>query len=228
MKKYAVIVVDMLNDFVTGPMASPRVKTIIEPIRELCAKARKQGIPIIYTNDSHTPELDTEFKLWGPHAVEGTKGAKVIAELKPKKGDIIIPKGSQADSLYAHHAEVDCRCERAEYHAALDKQFAIENCSCLGAVGGVLADQWKEFFYCEAMDKDVLVVKGRKVDAKTSNTKGSDNVITNGSGIVVADGQCMIIVEQGKVVDLCAEPGEYKLTSFIPYTIKYANTITLF
>lgn len=80
----------------------------------------------------------------------------------------------------------------------------------LGAVGGVLADQWKEFFYCEALDMDTLVVKGEKrVSGRSSNTKGSDNLISNGSGIAVADGQCMIIVEQGKVVEVCAEPGEY-------------------
>ena len=79
-----------------------------------------------------------------------------------------------------------------------------------GALGGVLADQWKEFFYCDALDMDTLVVKGQKrVSGRSSNTKGSDNVISNGSGIAVADGQCMIIVEQGKVVEVCAEPGEY-------------------
>ena len=62
----------------------------------------------------------------------------------------------------------------------------------IGALGGTLADQWKEFFYCEAMDKDVLVTKGQKrVSGRSSNTKGSDNIITNGSGIAVADGQCM-------------------------------------
>jgi len=80
----------------------------------------------------------------------------------------------------------------------------------IGALGGVLADQWKEFFYCEAMDMDTLVIKGSKrVSGRSSNTKGSDNIISNGSGIAVADGQCMIIVEQGKVVEVCAEPGEY-------------------
>ena len=79
-----------------------------------------------------------------------------------------------------------------------------------GAVGGTFADQWKEFFYCDALDKNVLVTKGQKrVSGRSSNTKGNDNIISNGSGIAVADGQCMIIVEQGKVVDLCAEPGEY-------------------
>ena len=80
----------------------------------------------------------------------------------------------------------------------------------IGALGGVLADQWKEFFYCDALDMNTLVVKGQKRTSKrSSNTKGSDNIISNGSGIAVADGQCMIIVEQGKVVEVCAEPGEY-------------------
>lgn len=82
--------------------------------------------------------------------------------------------------------------------------------AALGAAGGTLADQWKEFFYCDALEKDVMVVKGQKrVGGRSSNTKGNDNIISNGSGIAVADGQCMIIVEQGKVVDVCAEPGEY-------------------
>ena len=80
----------------------------------------------------------------------------------------------------------------------------------IGALGGTLADQWKEFFYCEAMPKEVLVTKGQKrITGRSSNTKGNDNIISNGSGIAVADGQCMIIVEQGKVVEVCAEPGEF-------------------
>ena len=80
----------------------------------------------------------------------------------------------------------------------------------LGALKGTLADQWKEYFYCEAMDKDTMVVKGRKrTGARSSNTKGSDNIISNGSVIAVADGQCMMIVEQGQIVEVCAEPGEF-------------------
>lgn len=79
-----------------------------------------------------------------------------------------------------------------------------------GAAGGVLADQWKEFFYCEALPNNVLVRKGQKrTSARSSNTKGEDNIISNGSGIAVADGQCMIIVEQGRIVEFCAVPGEY-------------------
>ena len=80
----------------------------------------------------------------------------------------------------------------------------------IGALGGTLADQWKEFFYCESMDKEVMVTKGQKrVSGRSSNTKGNDNIISNGSGIAVADGQCMMIVEQGKIVEVCAEPGEF-------------------
>ena len=82
--------------------------------------------------------------------------------------------------------------------------------AALGAAGGTMADQWKEFFYCESLPKEVMMVKGEKIVGKrSSNKKGSDNIISNGSGIAVADGQCMIIVDQGKVVDVCAEPGEY-------------------
>ena len=86
--------------------------------------------------------------------------------------------------------------------------------AAMGAVGGVLADQWREFFYCDALDQDVLVVKGEKrISGRSSNTKGNDNIISNGSGIAVADGQCMIIVEQGKIVEVCAEPGQFTYDS---------------
>ena len=85
--------------------------------------------------------------------------------------------------------------------------------AALGAAGGVLADQWKEYFYCEALPGNVIAVKGRKKVSGRSSNNGSDNIISNGSVIAVADGQCMLIVEQGKVVDLCAEPGEYTYDS---------------
>ncbi len=82
--------------------------------------------------------------------------------------------------------------------------------AAMGAAGGVMADQWKEYFYCESIPVDVLVRKGQKrTSGRSSNTKGSQNVITNGSIVAVADGQCMCIVENGKVVDVCAVPGEF-------------------
>lgn len=79
-----------------------------------------------------------------------------------------------------------------------------------GALGGVLADQWREYFYCESLDSDILAAKGEKrIGKRSSNKKGDDNIISNGSIIAVNDGQCMIIVEQGKIVDVCAQPGEF-------------------
>ena len=79
-----------------------------------------------------------------------------------------------------------------------------------GALGGVLADQWRDYFYCESMDQEIIMRKGTKrVSSRSSNTKSDDNIISNGSVIAVADGQCMMIVEQGAVVDICAEPGEF-------------------
>ncbi|MDO4321107.1 MAG: SPFH domain-containing protein [Lachnospiraceae bacterium] len=86
--------------------------------------------------------------------------------------------------------------------------------AALGAAGGTLADQWKEYFYCDAMDSDILVQRGRKkVSGRSANRNGDSNIITDGSVIAVADGQCMMIVENGKVVDVCAEPGEYTYDS---------------
>ncbi|MCR5694224.1 MAG: SPFH domain-containing protein [Clostridia bacterium] len=84
-----------------------------------------------------------------------------------------------------------------------------------GAVGSALQDQWKEYFYCESLSNDILMVKGEKRvnSARSANTKASDNIISNGSGIVVADGQFMIIVEQGRIVEVCGEPGMFTYDS---------------
>ena len=83
--------------------------------------------------------------------------------------------------------------------------------AAMGAASSALADSWRDYFYCESLAADVLVTKAsKKVNRKvSSNTKGNDNIISNGSIIAVADGQCMILVDQGKVTELCAEPGEF-------------------
>ena len=96
--------------------------------------------------------------------------------------------------------------------------------AALGAAGGVLGDQWKEYFYCEALPEDVLAVKGKKkVSGRSSNKNGEDNIISTGSVIAVADGQCMLIVEQGKIVEVCAEPGEFVFDSSTEPTIFSGN-----
>lgn len=79
-----------------------------------------------------------------------------------------------------------------------------------GAASAAMADQWKEYFYCDSLKDGVLVTKGQKrTTKKSSNTKGMDNIITNGSVIAVNEGQCMMIVDQGKIVEVCAEAGEF-------------------
>ena len=96
--------------------------------------------------------------------------------------------------------------------------------AALGSLGGVLADQWKEYFYCDTLDADVLVAKGRKrISGRSSNTKASDNVITNGSVIVVNEGQCMMIVQQGQIVEFTAEAGEFTWNSSTEPSIFYGE-----
>ena len=95
-----------------------------------------------------------------------------------------------------------------------------------GAAGGVMADQWREYFYCESLGADVLVAKGMKRisdKGRSSNTSGEENIISNGSIIAVNDGQCMIIVEQGKVVEVCAEPGEFTYDKSTEPTVLYGD-----
>lgn len=91
----------------------------------------------------------------------------------------------------------------------------------IGAMKGVLEDQWREYIYCESLSKDILVVKGQKRSTKRGSNKGNDNIISNGSIIAVNDGQCMMIVEQGKVVEVCAEQGEFVYDSTLEPSIFY-------
>lgn len=90
--KEAVLVIDMLNDFVTGALRCDRVQTTIAPLRRLLRAARAGGVPVIYCNDAHLPGLDHELTFRKPHAIRGTPGAEVIPELKPEPGDFVVPK----------------------------------------------------------------------------------------------------------------------------------------
>lgn len=92
MARYALIIVDMLNDFVTGALGCERGRAIIPDLAKLANAARRHNVPIIYSNDSHLKGIDHELKLWGDHAIRGTAGADVIPELTPTDTDYIIPK----------------------------------------------------------------------------------------------------------------------------------------
>lgn len=90
--KTAIILVDMLNDFVTGPLSCDSAKTIVQPLKELITTAREKGTHIIYANDCHYKGVDKELELWGDHAIAGTKGAEVVPELAPQSSDFVVPK----------------------------------------------------------------------------------------------------------------------------------------
>ncbi|RKY60888.1 MAG: cysteine hydrolase [Candidatus Latescibacterota bacterium] len=95
MAKKAFVIVDMLNDFVRegAPLEVPRTREVLPNIRRELERARREGMPVIYLCDRHRPD-DPEFKVWPPHAVEGTDGAEVAQELAPQDGDLVIPKVS--------------------------------------------------------------------------------------------------------------------------------------
>lgn len=91
-KKYAVLVVDMLNDFVTGALKCDRGLAIVPKTKELLDGCRKKGVPVIFCNDAHLKGIDHELKFWGDHAIAGTKGAEVIPELELCDKDYVVPK----------------------------------------------------------------------------------------------------------------------------------------
>ncbi len=90
--KMAILVVDMLNDFVTGALKCDRGLAIVDKTAQLLDEARKYGVPVIFCNDAHIKGVDHELKLWGDHAIKGTKGAEVIPELKVSDIDYVVPK----------------------------------------------------------------------------------------------------------------------------------------
>ena len=85
--------------------------------------------------------------------------------------------------------------------------------AALNALGGTLEDQYKEYIYCDAMSADILAVKGHKRVASRGTNKGDDNIITDGSVIAVNEGQCALIVVDGKVSEVAAEAGVFTFKS---------------
>ena len=92
LERPAVIVVDMLVDFITGALACERAAAIVPSLSQLLDAARASGVPVIFSNDAHMPEIDREFKVWGEHAIAGTPGARVIPELGLCAKDYVVPK----------------------------------------------------------------------------------------------------------------------------------------
>lgn len=90
--KPAVVVIDMINDFVTGIFKNKRAEKIIPNVRQLVNFARENKIPVVYVNDAHMPDVDVEFDVWPQHAVAGTLGAQVVDELEPEKSDFVLHK----------------------------------------------------------------------------------------------------------------------------------------
>jgi len=90
--KKAIVIIDMLNDFVTGSLKCERAQRIIPNIRKLIDAAHAGGAPVVFSNDAHRPKGDREFEIWGPHAIAGSPGAQVIPELAPQAADFIVPK----------------------------------------------------------------------------------------------------------------------------------------
>jgi nicotinamidase-related amidase len=90
--KTAVVVIDMINDFVTGIFRNERAENIIPSIKQLLNSAHNNKIPVVYASDAHLPNVDTEFDVWSQHAVVGTWGAQIVEELKPEKSDFVLQK----------------------------------------------------------------------------------------------------------------------------------------
>ena len=127
-KKYAVLVVDMLNDFVTGAIGCDRAKAIVKPLGELLVNARKNNVPVIFCNDCHYKGIDNELKLWGDHAIKGTWGAEIIPELPVSENDYIVPKRrySTAADAYQNNYDVIFANECTNSFTEEDYQYGLK------------------------------------------------------------------------------------------------------
>ena len=154
--KKAIIVVDMINDFVTGKFGSPRAQKIVANIADLLKKARKQGVPIIYLRDAHAP-TDREMDIWGQHAMKGTQGSEIVSQLKPEKNDIVIEKkwysgfvetelqatlkGLGADTLIILGVSTDICVQNNVGHAYFSGYKTIVPLDCTASIDEVVQEE---------------------------------------------------------------------------------------
>lgn len=150
--KMAILVVDMLNDFVTGALKCDRGLSIVPHLVKLVNEARKNHVPVIFCNDAHIKGVDHELKLWGDHAIAGTKGAEVIPELKVSSGDYVVPKRRYSGFF---HTDLDL----------LLKELGIETVIMTGLHTHMCVRHTSADAYC--LGYDVVVAK----DATDSFTK---------------------------------------------------------
>lgn len=145
--KPAILVVDMLNDFVTGALGCDRARAIVPCCEELLGAARKAGVPVIYCNDAHYKDIDRELEIWGDHAIVGTPGAEVIPELTPTETDYVVPKrrysgffqtdldillrelGVKTVIITGLHAHMCCRHTAADAFCLGYKVVAAKDCT---------------------------------------------------------------------------------------------------
>ena len=92
MSKTALIIIDLINDFVTGKFGNPRAEAVVIRTKELLEACRENGVRVIHVTDAHLPEIDTEFDIWGPHAERGTEGAEIVPDLEPLENEIHLHK----------------------------------------------------------------------------------------------------------------------------------------
>lgn len=151
----AILVIDMLVEFVTGRLGSVRAKRVVPKIKKLIQAAREKGIPIIYVCDAHGPD-DYEFKVWGPHAIKGTEENKIVPELAPQPGDLVIEK----------------RTYSAFYNTKLDEELRARNIKTV-ILTGVLTDVCIQHTAADAFFRGYNIIVARNATESISDTKKS-------------------------------------------------------
>lgn len=181
MEKPAVIIIDMLNDFVTGELRADRAGRVIQPLRKLLETARKHKIPVIYSNDAHYLTDAEVVHKWGGHAIKDTPGAEVIPELEPKKQDFIVEKRTYS-GFYETGLEpllrslYDGQSVRTVILGGLHTNICVRHTSADAFFRGykiVIAKDGVEAFTQEAQEEGLKYLK----DVYNAETKTVDEII---------------------------------------------------